>query len=302
MLARSRWGGIRFRGRIHFPGRSFGASILRPWRLVRRLLFRLVLVGATETQDFVASEESAATELERSESERTELDPLQLHHLMPDSGEESADLAVLPFAEDDFEQGGLSDRAEFANGINLEFSLVKLMSRAETLKFLTGRRSRDENAIDLANPETGMGELLGEETIIGDDDESLTALVEPADCKQAFGYGREDIDHAESTGGIVVGTEVSGGFIDGEIDFLFQFQSFPVELNLLGVGIDFDTESGDDFAIDFDSSGDDHLFASPAGTATCSGEYSLEANQAGVGSGNILARGSRLIGSRFPGS
>lgn len=267
------------------------------------LSIRLGLIGAAETLDLISGEGSAATEFESSESERAEFDPLQLHHLMTDSSEESADFPVFPFAKDDFEQGGLSDHAKFANGVDFESPLLKTMAGPEAFKFLPSRRPGNENPVDLANPETGVGEFLREETIVGHDDKSLTVLIESADCEQTFGDRWEQINQAEATCRIIIGTEIPGWLVDGEVDFFFQFEALSVEMNFLLVGIDFDSESGDDDAIDFDSPGNDHLFASPARAATCSGEYSLEANQARVGRRRIIQSRSaircRLVGRRF---
>ena len=169
---------------------------------------------------------------------------------------------------------------------------------AETLEGCFVGASADFDEISFGDVRGGLGELLGEGAIVGEEEKPLAGVVEAADGIDAGGEIAEELHDGGTSFGIVDGGNVAFGFIQHEIDRrLDGLDGFAVNGDGVGVGIGFGAEFGDDLAVDGDAAGGDEFLGFAARGNAGGGEDFLEAFGHGD-SKRIAANRERRTGSR----
>ena len=124
------------------------------------------------------------------EGKGAELDTFDFFDEEADGLEHAADLAIAAFDENDFIPGigSVFDEANFGGG---GFDAAAVVERdgdagAQALDDLLGRLATDFNEIGFGDVRAGLGEFLGEGSIIGHDEKAFAGVVEAPDGINAF--------------------------------------------------------------------------------------------------------------------
>ena len=157
--------------------------------------------------------------------------------------------------------------------------------------------ARDDDAVDLLDPELGVGQLVGELAVVGQEDQAGALLVEPADRVDALGDLREQVDDQGLAGGVVVGRDVTLGLVDGVIDVPLGVDLLAVDGDDLVLRVDLGPQLPDGLAVDRDSALEDQLLAGAARADPGVGENLLEPFEPAVGLAFVAALGGVLTGA-----
>jgi hypothetical protein len=217
--------------------------------------------GLAEPEDFLGGEGSELAGLEAAELDGANGHAAEAHDLVAELGQHAADLAVLAFGEDHFEDGGLALLAGDADlaGAGLAFSQPDALGEVAEGSVVGG--AGDEGAIELFDAVSGVGEAVGELAVVGQEDEAGAGLVEASDGVDALGDLGQEIDDAWSAAGVVVGGDVALGLIDGVVDGDFEFDGDAIDGDFGLERIDLGAELLDGFAVDGDAALFDEFFA-----------------------------------------
>jgi len=233
---------------------------------------------------------------EVAEGELSDRDSLELMDLVPEVREHAADLAVLPFVENHLEDGALLVLRFHMDMLGPGHPLRQADAAAELVDGVRGGDPRDLNEVFLLDAIPGMGEEIGQLTVVGDEDQPFAHPVEPADREQSL-FPRDEIDDA----GPAIGVEVRGHHADrlGEHvdDALRVGEPLTVDADLLAEGIDAGTELRDHLAVDLDPACRDQFLAVPPTAEPGRREHLLKPFKAVIGGDGGLAEpaaGGRL--------
>ena len=210
------------------------------------------------------------------ETDRADGDPSQRHDFMAKTREHPADFTVLPFGENHLHDRGLPASSHDPNALGSHLPFGEPDAVGQLLQDLAAGGARHDDAIDLFDPEFRVGELVGEFTVVGHEQEPGALLVEPADAVGALRDLRQKVDHARLARGIVIGGDVALGFVNGEIDMPLHLDFLPIERNLGGTGVHLRAELANDLAVDCDSSLQDYLLAGAPGADPSMSEHFLK--------------------------
>ena len=92
--------------------------------------------------EFVGSQSPVLTDFQSAQAKRPEGDPLETHHLVPDSGHQPTDLPVASLSQFQLQEGALATGLQFPGGMHLEETIRKMESVAECLETGRGSESR----------------------------------------------------------------------------------------------------------------------------------------------------------------
>ena len=102
--------------------------------------------------------------------------------------------------------------------------------------------------IGLLDAEARMHEPIGQVAVVGQQQQALAVLVEPADGVDALADVRHQIDGPRPAAGIVVGAEVAARLVDQPVDELLAVQRLAIHAHGIA-GFDLRAQLADDAAI-----------------------------------------------------
>jgi len=106
-----------------------------------------------------------------------------------------------------------------------------------------------------------MSQSLCQFPVVGEQNQTSAGRIESADREQSIVTGHQ-IDDARSALWVAIGAQNASRFMNGEVGRSMTFEWFAVDGDLGGFDIDFGTDLGDRFAIDFDATVGDQLIDS----------------------------------------
>ncbi len=197
------------------------------------------------------------------ESQRSEGDSLEMHHLVPDAGEQTTDFAVLAFSHHHFDQRAQPLLFDDPQITHAELPFCEEEALPQLFECAWFGFACDHCSVNTLDLKLGMGEPVGQFAIVGDEDQTLGVLIEPTDCEQPGFARRDQIDHTTTACGIGRRAEEADRLVNEIIDLLREFQFLAIDRDLLGLRINLRPECGND-TIHCDPSGRDQLLTGPA--------------------------------------
>jgi hypothetical protein len=169
-----------------------------------------------------------------------------------EASQHASDFPVLPFAQGDFDFGARLANFFKLGMIDLGFAFCEVDSPFESLERFEFDLACDDDRIAFGDLVFGVGQLLGQFAVVGQDDQAGAERIESADWEQAKLVG-DKVDHAQATLGVSIGAQDTFGFVDSEVDGSILFEQFAIDADRSGAHVDFDTDLSDDFPVDFDA-------------------------------------------------
>jgi hypothetical protein len=216
-------------------GRGFGASRSRS-RLAERLApvvhpghrDGLAVGDPAEEVDLTPGQRAELASGQAFDRDRADGDSGQHHDLVAELGQHPPDLSVLAFGENQFEDRRIASLADRPDPLGPNFSFGQPDSLGQLVENLASRRASDDHSIELLDPELGMGQLVGQLAVVGQEEEADAHLVEPTHGINPLGNLGEKVDDPGTARGVVVGRDVTFRLVDGEVDR-------PLDLHLLAI-------------------------------------------------------------------
>jgi hypothetical protein len=231
----------------------------------------------------VWGDDADASGFDAAEGEGADGGAFELDHGMAEAAEHAAHEAVAAFPDDELEGGGGARAAEDMCAGGSGASVGEWDAAAEACEGLGGDGAFDGGDVGFGDAVAGVGQEVGEASVVGDDDEAGGILVEPADGKEAVWSLGDEIGDA---GGAVFGAgggDVSAGLVDEVVDELFGLDGPSVAGDLVAVGVEAEAELGDDASVDADAAFEDDLLAVAAASDAGGGEELMESLFHGFG-------------------
>ncbi len=208
--------------------------------------------------------------------DRPDRDPGQGHHLVAELGEHPPNLAVLALGQDQFQDRRLAPLADRPDPLGPDLAFGQPDPVGELRQDLASGRAGDGHPVKLLDAELGVGQLVGQFAIVGQEHQADAHLVEPPDGVDALGDLGQEVEDPGPARGVVVGRDVSLGLVDREVDRPLQMDLLAVHRHGLAGGVDFGPEFLDDLATDRHPPLEDQFLARPTGTDAGMGEDLLE--------------------------
>ena len=183
---------------------------------------------------------------------------------MAEPGEHPADFAVLTLGQDHFEDRREPLMADDPHALGANLALGEPDALRQLVEDLSPGLSGDDDAVDLLDAELGVGELVGEFAVIGQEQEAHALLVETAHRVDALGDLGQEVDDAGFARGVVVRRDIAFRLVDREVDQPLALNSLAIDIDARLVGIDTGSEFADDLSVDRHAPLGDQFFASPA--------------------------------------
>ena len=108
------------------------------------------------------------------------------------------------------------------------------------------------DSIDLSDAELWVGESLSEFPIIGEQDQSFTASVQPANWENTFIW-RDEVNDSWTAVWVTIGCNHTNRLVDGVIDGLLFLEQNAVDPYFLNGTVNGRAKLGDDFSIDINT-------------------------------------------------
>ncbi len=189
----------------------------------------MTIGDSSEQVDLTSGQRPELTGGQPLDRDRADGDPGQGHHLVTQFGQHPTDLAILPFGEDEFEDGRLASLTDHLDPLGPDFSLGQPDPVGQLAQDFTLGRAGDDDSIEFLDTKFRVGELVGEFAVVRQKQKPDTHLVEPADGVDALGDLGQEIENAGATGWVVVGGDVALGLVDREIDGTLDLDLLAVE-------------------------------------------------------------------------
>ena len=140
------------------------------------------------------------------------------------------------------------------------------------------------DVVDLSDLVAGVGELLGQVAVVGEEQDAGGVAVEAADGEDAFGCcGADEVKYGAAALGVVSGRDIVFRFVKKDIDEVIRDRDFFV-VDLDGVGgMDFCSGFGDECAVDGDFTLADEFGGVAAGADAAVGDVFVEGECFGRG-------------------
>ncbi len=135
--------------------------------------------------------------------------------------------------------------------IDFGFSFGDIDPALQSFQVIDFDLSCDDDGITLGDAVFGVSKSLREFTIVGKKDKTSARGIESTDWKQTALVWNE-IDNAWATLWVTVCTKHAFGFIESKVNGSMFFQQFAVDGDGVAIWVDFGTDLGDCFAVDFD--------------------------------------------------
>jgi hypothetical protein len=165
-------------------------------------------------------------------------------------GEHSADLAILAFRENHLQDRRFSPLADDADSLGSNLALGEPDSFRELVENLFRGVPRHDNLVDLLDAEFRMRELVGEFPVVGEEDQPRARFIESSNRVDTLSDLGKEIQDARSSGGVVVGRDVTLGLVDREVDMAFLADALSVDGDLGFAYLDLGPEFANDLSID----------------------------------------------------
>src|SRR5262249_14909892 len=138
---------------------------------------------------------------QRADLERTQGGAAQAHDLVPQPGEHAPDLAVLALIEDDLQPGAVTLRLEALDTRRLNASAAQPDTFEQLAQVFRRGMAGHLDLIRLRHAEPGVREAVGQVAIVGEQQQPLAGLVEPAHRVDALADLRHEVDGPRPAGG-----------------------------------------------------------------------------------------------------
>ena len=94
-----------------------------------------------------------------------------------------------------------------------------------------------------------MHELESQVAVVGQEEQSLAGLIQPADRVDALRNMRHQVEYQGPMGGIAVGTEIATGLVDEPVHGPLAADGLAIDRDVLGGRIDLGAELADHAAV-----------------------------------------------------
>ena len=225
------------------------------------------------------------------ERETTDRDTLELMHLVAKLGEHAADLTVLAFVENHFENRALFVLAAETHPLGMDFAFGQANALPQPLEQIRARHTGHLYEVFFFDTVAGMREQVRQVAIVREENETFARTIEPPHGEESS-IPRHEIDDTGSTGRIIVRGHHADGLVEKVDDPPRIRELLTVDSNFLGARIDLGAERGHDLAIHFDAPRCHELFTGTTASETGRSQDFLESFEAIVG--------VRLARSRWP--
>ncbi len=146
----------------------------------------------------------------------------QVLHFVPESGEDPANLAILPFSQHDLQLRRFRTRLQNPCTLHLHMSFGDIDPLTHLLHCFTFDLASHGDTIDFLHAEFWMGKSLRQFAIVGQQDQAFAVEIQPANRKDTFASG-DQFDHPRASLGVGVGRDKAHGLVHRVIDqFLFS--------------------------------------------------------------------------------
>lgn len=132
--------------------------------------------------------------------------------------EHPADLAVLALGQGHFQNGRLASSGDRTDPLGPDLALGQPDPFRQFVEDIAPGISRDHHPIELFHAEFGMGQLVGQFAVIGQDHQAGGLFVEPSDRVDPLGDFGEQVDDLRFAGGIVVGRDIAFRLVHSEVN------------------------------------------------------------------------------------
>ena len=217
-----------------------------------------------EKVELPGAQRSDFSDSETLETHGANSDPRQRHHFMAELREHPANLAILAFGENHFEDACLSLLADDPHALGSNLALGEPDTLGELVENLALGKAGDHDSINLLNAKFGVSEFVGEVAVVGQENQTRALLVEPSDCVHPLRDLGEQVDHQGFSGGVVIAGDVTLGLVDGVINMPLKPDLLTVDMNGRVRGVDLDAEFLGNLAVDRHSPLRDEFLASPS--------------------------------------
>ncbi len=207
------------------------------------------------------------------ETEPPDSDPHESFHFKSDFVKHPANLPVNTLPQNDAEMGWL----DYAEDID---------SRSLTVEHDSFQQLRSERCIPrpiesylvlLLDLVARMSEALGEVTIVGEKEETLSLGVEPADVEQSREMRREEVEDGVTRVRVAPGGNEPSRLVQHDVEALLAVDQFAVDFDVVALrGLR--AEIGANAAVNRDAASGNELVAMPARTQPRRGKDPVQAH------------------------
>jgi hypothetical protein len=179
-------------------------------------------------------------------------DALELMHLVAELGQHAADLTVLPFVQNHFEDRALLVLAAETYPLGVDFAFGQANALAKPLEQLRVRDAGDLHEILFLDAITGVGKQIRQLAIIREKNEPFARAIEPPHGEETT-VTRHEINHAGSSCRVIVRRHHTDGLVEEVHDPPRVRKLLAIDTNFLRARIDLRTERGHDFTVHLDA-------------------------------------------------
>ena len=151
---------------------------------------------------------------------------------MSQSCEDSSDFTILALTQHDLQLCRAAARFQQFSAFHLNEALCDVDTLAHLPHGFRFDFSCHRDSIDLSDAELWMRQSLCEFTIIGEQNQTLTASVKPANRENTFIWGHE-VHDSRTALWVAIGCDNTNWLIDGVIDGLLFLQQDAVDTYFL---------------------------------------------------------------------
>ncbi len=210
------------------------------------------------------------------QGQRSEGDASQPHDFVPDSREQASNFAVLPVAEPDFQKRAVAFGAHPLHPADMKTALREVEPLFQRGERFGCRPSGNLQGVSPWHLKTRMSQPVRELAIVGQQDQSFAALVEPADSEQPELARREQIECARTTGGIAARAQIAARLVEQKVARRIATDDVAVDTDFLRARVDARPQVANDLSVYADSSVYDVGFAFAARTEPGGGQEPLQ--------------------------
>ena len=156
---------------------------------------------------------------------------------MSHPSQDSADLAVLAFPQNDFHFGRLGTRLQYPSAFDFHKPFGDVDAFAHLLHCQRFDLASHRHPVDLSHAILWVCQQLCQVAVVGQQDQAFAAAVQSTDWEDAFG-SRHKIDHAWAPMRIGIRRDDAFGFVNRVVDLLLSTEVDTVNAYLLRFRID----------------------------------------------------------------
>ena len=230
----------------------------------------------TQEVDLLLSEIAPASAREILLGQTGEIDAVEFRDTISEMLENAAHDTIA--SRVDLDTGLIAGVGHIADGVGVDFTVVELDSVGDALHILLGDFLISPDVIDFLLDEFGVGEFGGEVAVICEQEQIGGVAVKTAYGIDALAAGILDkIEHGQTSVGVIRGGDAILRFVEEDVALALRSHHLVVEFHDI-LGCDFDTEFGDDVAVDLHLTARDEFISLAAGADTGVSHKFVEAN------------------------